>query len=161
MQSFFDVFMKKVSLFTDGSCIKNPGPGGFAAILCYGNAQKEIALGYILTTNNRMELMAVIKGLNALKEPCEVTITTDSQYVKNGMTKWLEGWKKNGWLTSNKTPVKNQDLWQSLDKECQRHKLHWVWVKGHDGHPENERCDKLARSCASKNAFTEDIGFKP
>ena len=153
--------MKKVSLFTDGSCIKNPGPGGFAAILRYGDAQKEIALGYALTTNNRMELMAVIKGLSALKEPCEVTITTDSQYVKNGMTKWLSGWKKNGWRTSNKTPVKNQDLWQILDKECQRHKLHWIWVKGHDGHPENERCDKLARACASNNAVTEDIGFKP
>ncbi|MDO5351588.1 MAG: ribonuclease HI [Succinatimonas sp.] len=153
--------MKKVSLFTDGSCLKNPGPGGFAAILRYGNAQKEISLGYTLTTNNRMELMAVIKGLNALKEPCEVTITTDSQYVKNGMTKWLEGWKKNGWRTSNKTPVKNQDLWQLLDTECQRHKLHWEWVKGHDGHPENERCDQLARSCASNEALADDIGFKP
>lgn len=153
--------MKKVSLFTDGSCLKNPGPGGFAAILRYGNAQKEISLGYTLTTNNRMELMAVIKGLNALKEPCEVTITTDSQYVKNGMTKWLEGWKKNGWRTSNKTPVKNKDLWQLLDTECQRHKLHWEWVKGHDGHPENERCDQLARSCASNEALADDIGFKP
>lgn len=157
--------MKEVDLYTDGSCLNNPGPGGFAAILRHIDKTKdidhtkEIALGYKLTTNNRMELMAVIKGLQAIKFPCEITITTDSQYVKNGMTKWLLGWKKNNWLTSQKKPVKNKDLWQLLDAESQKHKIEWRWVKGHAGHPENERCDKLAREKASGQDLLDDEGF--
>lgn len=151
--------MKEVALFTDGSCLKNPGPGGYASILRHREHEKELACGYKLTTNNRMELMAVIKGLQALKQPCIVTVITDSQYVKNGMTQWLKGWIRNGWRTSQKQPVKNQDLWQLLHQECQRHEIHWEWVKGHAGHVENERCDKLARACASGDDLIEDSGF--
>ena len=151
--------MKEVALFTDGSCLGNPGPGGYGAILKYQEHVKELSQGYILTTNNRMELMAVIAGLAALKEPCLVHLTTDSQYVKNGMTSWLKGWKRNNWCTSTKQAVKNKDLWQRLDQECLRHEISWHWVKGHAGHPENERCDELARTAASGDRKLPDQGF--
>lgn len=151
--------MKEVTMFTDGSCLGNPGPGGYGVILRYMNHQKELAQGYDHTTNNRMELMAVIKGLSSLTESCSVTITTDSQYVKNGMTSWLAGWKRNNWRTSTKAEVKNKDLWQQLDTQCQRHTISWKWVKGHAGHSENERCDELARTAALGNEKITDEGF--
>ncbi len=152
--------MKEISLFTDGSCLKNPGKGGYAAILRYKEHEKELSAGYKLTTNNRMELMAVINGLSAIKEPCSVTVVTDSQYVKNGMTSWLLAWKRNGWVSSKKQPVKNRDLWQKLDEQCQRHKVSWHWVKGHAGHDENERCDVLAKNAANSCNLLDDIGFE-
>ena len=151
--------MKEVKLFTAGSCIGNPGPGGWAAVLEYKGHIKKIAQGYELTTNNRMELSAVIQGLSALKEPCKVTVTTDSQYVKNGMTSWLAGWKRRNWITSDKKAVKNKDLWQKLDQECSRHEIVWKWVKGHAGHPQNELCDELARNAALGDRKIPDLGF--
>ncbi|MGN0893853.1 MAG: ribonuclease HI [Succinivibrio sp.] len=151
--------MKDVLIFTDGSCLGNPGPGGYGAILKYGAHTKELSCGYQNTTNNRMELLAVIVALSALKEPCNVTITTDSQYVKNGMTSWLSGWKKNNWLSSTRKPVKNKDLWQQLDAQCARHQITFKWVKGHAGHPENERCDELARTAALGDNKSLDEGF--
>ncbi len=151
--------MKEVALFTDGSCLGNPGPGGWAAILEYRGHLKELSQGYKLTTNNRMELLAVINGLAVLKESCSVQITTDSQYVKNGMTSWLAGWKRRNWVNSQKKPVKNKDLWQRLDQECSRHKIHWNWVKGHAGHTQNERCDELAKNAALGDGKIPDQGF--
>ena len=151
--------MKEVALFTDGSCLGNPGPGGWAAILEYRAHLKELSQGYKLTTNNRMELLAVINGLAVLKESCSVQITTDSQYVKNGMTSWLAGWKRRNWVNSQKKPVKNKDLWQRLDQECSRHKIHWNWVKGHAGHTQNERCDELAKNAALGDGKIPDQGF--
>ena len=142
--------MKEVKLVSDGSCLGNPGRGGYGVILSYGPHQKELSAGYRHTTNNRMELMAVISGLEALKEPCRVTVVTDSQYVKNGIESWIAKWKRQGWKTSQKTPVKNQDLWVRLDALTQKHELTWQWVKGHAGHPDNERCDELARTAAEK-----------
>lgn len=151
--------MKEVALFTDGSCLGNPGPGGWAAILEYRGHLKELSQGYKLTTNNRMELLAVINGLAVLKESCSVQITTDSQYVKNGMTSWLAGWKRRNWVNSQKKPVKNKDLWQRLDQECSRHKIHWNWVKGHAGQTQNERCDELAKNAALGDGKIPDQGF--
>jgi len=136
---------KKVELFTDGACSGNPGPGGWGALLRYGEHEKELNGGAPDTTNNRMELQAVIEGLKALKRPCVVEIYTDSQYVQKGMTEWLRGWKAKGWKTAARKPVKNADLWQELDAQVQKHKVTWHWVKGHAGHPENERADQLAR----------------
>ncbi|HID00377.1 MAG TPA: ribonuclease HI [Piscirickettsiaceae bacterium] len=136
--------MKKVELFTDGGCRGNPGIGGWAALLRYGAHERTLSGAVGDTTNNRMELQAVIEGLKALKEPVEVTITTDSQYVKKGVTEWMANWKRNGWKTANKKPVKNRDLWEALDAQLQRHRVHWRWVKGHAGHRENERVDQLA-----------------
>ena len=136
--------MKKIKLYTDGACSGNPGPGGWGAILRYGKHEKELSGGKERTTNNQMELMAVIKGLAQLKEECEVTIYTDSQYVIDGITKYIHNWKQKGWKTTNKKPVKNKELWEELDIETQKHKILWQWVKGHSGHPENERADKLA-----------------
>lgn len=150
---------KTVYIYTDGSCLNNPGPGGYGVILKYKEHVKELACGYLQTTNNRMEIMAVIAGLEQLKEPCNVTVISDSQYVKNGITSWIQTWKRNGWKTSNKQPVKNRDLWQRLDAACQNHELEWKWVKGHNGHPENERCDELARTAAGSGNKTEDSGF--
>lgn len=135
-----------VRLYTDGACLGNPGPGGWAAILKWNGHEKELSGGLAHTTNNQMELQAAISGLEALTRPVDVTITTDSKYVMNGITSWLAGWKRNGWKTAAKKPVANQDLWQALDAACQRHTVHWEWVKGHAGHPENERCDTLARA---------------
>ncbi|TVV43738.1 ribonuclease HI [Thalassolituus sp. C2-1] len=134
----------KVELFTDGACKGNPGPGGWGALLRYGDMEKELFGGEANTTNNRMELMAAIEGLKALKRPCQVILTTDSQYVMKGINEWLAGWKKKGWRNAAKQPIKNQDLWQQLDAECQRHQIEWRWVRGHTGHAENERADQLA-----------------
>ena len=134
----------KVELYTDGACKGNPGPGGWGALLRYGDKEKELCGGESDTTNNRMELMAVIEGLKALSRSCEVILTTDSKYVMQGINDWLAGWKRNGWKTAAKKPVKNQDLWQALDEQCARHKIEWGWVKGHAGHAENERADELA-----------------
>ena len=153
--------LKQISLFTDGSCLGNPGPGGYGAILIYKQHQKELAQGYRLTTNNRMELMAAIAGLQSLQEPCIVQLTTDSQYVKQGITQWIQNWKRRGWLTASKDPVKNVDLWKLLDAEVQRHKVDWHWVKGHSGHDENERCDILARDAAMSANLLEDSGYQP
>ena len=134
----------KVEIFTDGACKGNPSAGGWGALLRFGKAEKELFGGEANTTNNRMELMAAIKGLEALTRPCEVVLTTDSQYVKQGINQWVEGWKRNGWKTASKQPVKNQDLWQALDEAVKRHQVEWRWVKGHAGHAENERADQLA-----------------
>ena len=136
--------MKQVSAFTDGACSGNPGPGGWGAVLQFGDHERELHGGAEDTTNNRMELTAAIEALRALSEPCRVSLTTDSTYVKDGITQWLTNWKRNGWRTAAKKPVKNQDLWQALDHEAARHEVNWRWVKGHSGHPENERADRLA-----------------
>jgi ribonuclease HI len=135
----------KVVIHTDGACSGNPGPGGWGAILDYNGTRKEIFGGAKDTTNNRMEIQAAFEALNTLKRPCEVEMHVDSQYVKDGITKWIHGWKKNGWKTADKKPVKNVELWQALDTAITRHTISWHWVKGHDGHPDNERADELAR----------------
>jgi ribonuclease HI len=135
-----------VEIFTDGACSGNPGPGGWGAILRSGEHEKEICGGERMTTNNRMELMAAIKALEALKKPNTVMLYTDSRYVMDGLTKWLPRWKANGWKTTDKKPVKNADLWRALDQAASRHDVVWRWVRGHDGHLENERADTLARS---------------
>ena len=134
----------KVEIFTDGACRGNPGPGGWGALLRYGGTEKELFGGEADTTNNRMELMAAIQALQALTRPCQVVLTTDSVYVKDGITKWMAGWKQKGWRTASKKPVKNQDLWVMLDEASQRHDIEWCWVKGHAGHRENEMADALA-----------------
>ena len=136
--------MKKVTIFTDGGCLGNPGPGGWAAILRYGKHERAISGGDVATTNNRMELSAAISALQTLKEPCEVIIFTDSQYLRMGITEWIHSWRNRGWVTAKREPVKNDDLWRTLDAACKPHRLHWNWLKGHAGHPENERCDVLA-----------------
>ncbi len=140
--------MKRVQLITDGACLGNPGPGGWAYILRYGEHKREASGGERETTNNRMELTAAVEGLKALKEPCEVEITTDSEYLKNGITQWIKGWKSRGWKTASKEPVKNQDLWQALDEQNGRHRTTWSWTKGHADHPDNNRCDELASAAA-------------
>ena len=143
-------YFKKVFLYTDGACKGNPGPGGWGVVMIYGNHKKELSGFNENTTNNIMELTAAIKALEQLKEPCKVTITTDSIYVKNGITNWIHNWKKNGWKTSGKKTVKNKKLWKTLDQLNQRHKINWQWVKGHSGHIENERCDELANEAIIK-----------
>ncbi|MDP2356331.1 MAG: ribonuclease HI [Beijerinckiaceae bacterium] len=137
--------MTKIVIWTDGACSGNPGPGGWGAILTWDGHEKDLCGGEQLTTNNRMELKAAIMALEALKRPCEIDLHTDSQYVKGGVTGWIHGWKRNGWKTSDKKPVKNVDLWQQLDAAAQRHTVTWHWVKGHAGHAMNERADELAR----------------
>ena len=141
--------MKRVEVFTDGACKGNPGPGGWGAILRMGHHEKELSGGEAQTTNNRMEMTAVIKALAALREPCAVTVHTDSRYVIDGMTKWIAGWQKRGWVNASREPVKNADLWREMLDATARHKVAWQWVKGHDGHPENERADRLASDAAS------------
>jgi len=136
--------IEKVEIFTDGACRGNPGPGGWGALLRFRDQEREIYGGEAHTTNNRMELTAAIEALRVLKKPCQVDLTTDSQYVRNGVTAWMVNWKRRQWRGSNNKPVKNQDLWQALDQEVQRHQVEWHWVKGHSGHPENERADALA-----------------
>lgn len=136
--------MKKVEIFTDGSCKGNPGPGGYGCILRYNGKTKELKGAAKETTNNIMELTAAVVALKQLKEPCEVTLTSDSQYLVKGMTEWIHGWALRGWVTASKQPVKNQDIWQELHRLNQQHKINWVWVRGHAGHPENERADALA-----------------
>jgi len=140
--------LTKVEIATDGACKGNPGPGGWGAIIRSGTRERELSGGEPLTTNNRMELMAAIEGLNALKRPCHVTLSTDSRYVMDGLTKWIKGWQKNGWKTAAKQPVKNADLWQALIDAAKPHRIEWLWVKGHAGHPDNERADKLASDAA-------------
>ncbi len=136
----------RVEIFTDGACSGNPGPGGWGAILRAGDKQRELSGGEALTTNNRMELLAAIGALEALKRSCAADLFTDSSYLRNGITQWIHAWRRNGWRTADKKPVKNADLWQRLDELSGRHEIIWHWVKGHAGHPENERADDLARS---------------
>ena len=145
-----------VELFADGACLGNPGAGGWAALLRFNGTDKEIFGGEALTTNNRMELMAVIAGLKSLTRPCRVAVTTDSQYVQKGITEWIHSWKKRGWRTADKKPVKNVDLWQVLDEARAVHHVTWHWVKGHSGHIENERVDELARAEAER--FRDRLG---
>ncbi len=139
------IMKDEVSLFTDGACSGNPGPGGWGALLRYREHEKELSGGEPATTNNRMEMLAVINGLEALKQPSRVRICTDSQYVMKGITEWLAAWKRRGWKTADRQPVKNVDLWQRLETALAPHHVEWQWVRGHNGHPENERVDKLAR----------------
>ncbi|MEJ7925533.1 ribonuclease HI [Sphingobium sp. AN641] len=140
--------LPSVEIFTDGACKGNPGPGGWGAVLRFGDSEKELSGGEPLTTNNRMEMMAAVEALNALKKPCRVTLHTDSKYVMDGITKWVFGWQKNGWKTADRKPVKNGEIWQALLAATARHQVTWKWVKGHAGHPENERADKLASAAA-------------
>ncbi len=142
--------MSRVQIFTDGACKGNPGPGGWGAVLRFGERERELSGSENPTTNNRMELMAAIAALEALLRPCDVDLTTDSVYVRDGITKWIHGWKRNGWRTASRDPVKNAELWQRLDAAAARHRVEWHWVKGHAGHPENERADRLA--CAAAEA---------
>lgn len=144
--------VKKVHLITDGACLGNPGPGGWAAILRYGEHKKEIFGSEPHTTNNRMELRAAIEGLRALREDCEVEVVTDSEYLKNGITTWINGWKRKGWMTAAKKPVVNQDLWKQLDEQVSRHKTQWSWTKGHASHADNNRCDELASRAAREQS---------
>ncbi|MCJ2188177.1 ribonuclease HI [Novosphingobium beihaiensis] len=140
--------MKQIDIFTDGACKGNPGPGGWGVLLRMGQHEKEMSGGDPETTNNRMEMTAVIKALKALKEPCDITLHTDSRYVIDGITKWVHGWKKKGWVNASKQPVRNADLWHDLIEASAPHKIHWEWVRGHSGHVENERVDKLASDAA-------------
>ena len=142
--------LPEVEIFTDGACKGNPGPGGWGAILRFGDRERELSGGEALSTNNRMELMAAIEALKALKRPCHVQLWTDSNYVRDGITRWIHGWRRNGWKTADKKPVKNAELWQALLDAAAPHRIDWHWVKGHAGHPENERADALA--CAEAEA---------
>ncbi|MBA3897618.1 MAG: ribonuclease HI [Sphingomonadaceae bacterium] len=138
----------RVEIATDGACKGNPGPGGWGAVIRFGAREKDISGGEALTTNNRMELTAAIEALNALTKPCRVTLSTDSRYVMDGLTKWVASWQRNGWRTADRKPVKNADLWQALLDAAAPHRIEWVWVKGHAGHPDNERADRLASNAA-------------
>lgn len=152
----------QVTIHTDGSCLGNPGPGGWAAILECDGKRKELSGGYNPTTNNRMEVLAVIEALEALTKPCSVVLHTDSQYMANAVNKgWLKNWQRNGWKTAAKKPVVNQDLWRRLIPLLERHDITFKWLKGHAGHPDNERCDDLARAQASKRGLPRDEGYKP
>ena len=142
--------MSEVEIFTDGACKGNPGPGGWGAVIRSGEREKEISGGEPMTTNNRMELLAAIRGLESLKRPCRVRLYTDSIYVRDGITKWIHGWRRNGWKTADRKPVKNAELWQELTEAAAPHQIEWLWVKGHSGHPENERADQLACAAASQ-----------
>jgi len=144
--------VKKIQLITDGACLGNPGPGGWAAILRYKDHKKEMWGSEPHTTNNRMELRAAIEGLSALQECCEVEVVTDSEYMKNGITNWIHGWKRKGWMTAAKKPVVNQDLWKALDDQNTRHKTLWTWTKGHASHEDNNRCDELATRAAREQS---------
>jgi len=142
--------VKRITIHTDGACLGNPGPGGWAAVLQFGKHRKEISGGEAFTTNNRMELRGAIEALRALSEPCKVELFTDSSYLRLGITQWIQRWCRNGWQTAGKKPVKNRDLWEGLQKLAERHEISWHWLKGHAGHPENERCDELARNQAMR-----------
>ncbi|MEK8088529.1 ribonuclease HI [Thermithiobacillus plumbiphilus] len=144
-----------VEIFTDGACRGNPGPGGWGALLRWSDQERELSGYEAMTTNNRMELMGPIQALEALKRPCQVSLTSDSQYLRNGIMTWIHGWKRRGWRTADNKPVKNQDLWERLDAAAQRHQVEWHWVRGHNGHPENERADRLANMAIDK-AFAMD-----
>jgi ribonuclease HI len=153
--------MKRVVIHTDGGCKGNPGPGGYGAVLVFGRHRMELSEGYRLTTNNRMELRAAIAALEALSEPCEVELHSDSKYLIDAVSKkWIDGWKKRGWQKSDKTPVKNQDLWLRLLEAMAGHKVDWRWVKGHAGHKENERCDELGNIAVVGKDLLEDVGFQ-
>jgi ribonuclease HI len=141
--------LQLVEIATDGACKGNPGPGGWGAVLRFGETEKELSGGEPLTTNNRMELTAAVQALNALKRPCRVRLSTDSRYVMDGLTKWIHGWRRNGWKTADKKSVKNAELWQALLDAAAPHRIEWIWVKGHAGHPDNERADKLASDAAN------------
>lgn len=151
--------LKKVEIYTDGSCLGNPGPGGYAAILKYKQTEKVLSQGFFKTTNNRMELLAAIVALEQLKQPCQIDIYSDSQYLKNGISNWIHSWKNNNWKTASKQPVKNIDLWMRLDNLVKIHKINWLWVKGHSGHIENERCDTIAKAEAESPTI-EDVNFE-
>ena len=151
---------KQIEIFTDGSCLGNPGAGGIGIVLRYKQHEKHISKGYFLTTNNRMELRAVIEALSALKEACSVRLHSDSQYMKNGITQWIFNWKKNNWKAGSGKLVKNKDLWILLDEQVRRHTIEWQWVKGHSGHHENELCDQLAKQGAESPTL-EDVGYLP
>ncbi len=152
--------MKQVYIFTDGSCRGNPGQGGWAALLRYGQQQRELTGGYNPTTNNRMEIMAAIAALEALTEPCTVILCTDSQYLRHAVEKkWLDGWIQNGWLTAGKKPVKNRDLWTRLHRQLTRHNVTFTWIRGHNGHAENERCDELAHAQSARPDLPKDPGY--
>ena len=150
---------KQIEIFTDGSCLGNPSAGGIGILLRYKQHEKKLSKGFFLTTNNRMELLAVVEALNSLKEPCDIHLYSDSQYMKNGITQWIFNWKKNHWKASSGKPVKNQDLWMALDQAIARHKVDWRWVKGHAGHRENEICDQLAKQGA-ENPTLNDEGYQ-
>lgn len=153
--------LKKVTIYTDGACLGNPGPGGYGAILMYGPHRKELSGGYRLTTNNRMEIMAAIAALSALKTPCQVELFSDSQYLVNAMTKgWVQRWKARNWLRTKTEKAKNSDLWEKLLALCSRHEVSFHWLRGHDGHVENERCDQLAVAAASVNDLPADEGYE-
>ena len=149
--------LPKVEAFTDGACKGNPGPGGWGVVLRMGEHEKELSGGEPVTTNNRMELTAAIEALKAFTRPCNVTLYTDSRYVMDGLTKWIHGWRRNGWKTADKKPVKNVELWQALVEAADRHQVQWQWVKGHAGHPENERADKLASDAAMAAGKRADV----
>lgn len=152
--------MKSVEIYTDGCCLGNPGRGGYGAILTYNDHRRELSEGYILTTNNRMEIMGCIIALEALKEPCGVILTTDSEYVVNAITKgWAEKWQQHGWRRSGNKPAENPDLWERLLWLTQKHRVQFQWVRGHNGHPENERCDQIAKEAASGTGLKEDCGY--
>ena len=150
--------MKRIQLITDGACHGNPGPGGWAAILRYGDHKKELFGSSPHTTNNRMEMAAAIEGLRALRERCEVEIVTDSEYLKKGMTEWIEGWKRRNWLTKEKKPVLNKDLWMALDELVNKHEIRWTWTRGHASHVDNNRADELATEAAAAQTFSK--GYK-
>jgi len=150
----------KVDIYTDGSCIGNPGPGGYGAVLVSGGRRKEISQGFKRTTNQRMELMAVIAALDTLKKPADIRLYTDSMYVRNGITSWVRNWVRNGWKTAGKKPVRNRDLWERLIDLADRHEIEWKWIKGHAGHRENERCDELANAASRAGDRVEDRGYE-
>jgi ribonuclease HI len=159
--SFVSGFMKHVSLYTDGGCINNPGPGGYGAVMLFGPHRRELSGGFRMTTNNRMEILAAIVGLEALKEPCRVTLFSDSQYLVNSIQKgWALRWQANGWMRSNKEEAINPDLWERLLKLCKIHKVRFEWVRGHVGHRENERCDQLAAEAARGSHLAIDMGYE-
>jgi len=153
--------LKKVTIFTDGACLGNPGPGGYGAVLLYGDHRKELSGGFRLTTNNRMEIMAAIAALKALRTPCEVDLYSDSQYLVNAMVKhWVRRWRAQGWMRNKTEKAKNPDLWEELLQLCSRHQVHFHWLRGHDGHPENERCDELANQAALALDLPPDTGYE-
>ena len=153
--------MKKVTIYTDGGCTPNPGPGGYGIVLIYGEQRRELSGGYRSTTNNRMELTAAIRGLQALKEPCDVTLFSDSQYVVNGITKgWARTWKSKGWIKSDKRPAENIDLWEDLLNLCETHTVRFEWIRGHNGHAENECCDRLAGDASRRQDLPIDSGYE-